>query len=370
MKEEKLINTSAEPVTFEGTKRILDQMNKCVCKIYNKGVGTGFFTKIPVNSKLLPVLITNNHVLGQNEIKKNSIITLSLNYDKKTKKIKIDDDRKTYTNKKLDITIIEIKENEDHLNNEFIDLDDNIIDYFKDNNNKKVNYLNDLYSNRSIYILHYPEDKNIVVSYAQPPKFYDSEINHKCNTDDGSSGSPILLINNQKLIGVHRGSHKKNDYNIGTLIIYAIIEFQKKYNNNINKEVNNINDNKINNYIIAEFETKEDNETIRIINSFEECRRENKWMGDIKEYYNEKEIKDNCEMRINDEIISFSYKYKFNKKGKYIIKYSFKKNVSKINYLFRACKCLVNINLSNFNIQNVINMELIFSGCSSLTNLI
>ena len=85
-------------------------MNKCVCKIYNKGEGTGFFTKIPFNSKLLTVLITNNHVLGQNEIKKNSIITLSLNYDKKTKKIKIDDDRKTYTNKKLDITIIEIKE--------------------------------------------------------------------------------------------------------------------------------------------------------------------------------------------------------------------------------------------------------------------
>ena len=37
MEKEKLISTSAEPVTFEGTKRILDQMNKCVCKIYSKG---------------------------------------------------------------------------------------------------------------------------------------------------------------------------------------------------------------------------------------------------------------------------------------------------------------------------------------------
>ena len=86
MKEEKLINTSAEPVTFEGTKRILDQMNKCVCKIYNKGEGTGFFTKIPFDNILLPVLITNNHVLGQNEIKNKSIIKISLNYDKKAKK--------------------------------------------------------------------------------------------------------------------------------------------------------------------------------------------------------------------------------------------------------------------------------------------
>ena len=77
---------------------------------------------------------------------------------------------------------------------------------------------------------------------------------------------------------------KKNDYNIGTLIIYAIIGFQKKYNNIINKEVNNINDNKINNYIIAEFETKEDNETIRIINSYEECCREYNLNVDEKKY--------------------------------------------------------------------------------------
>ena len=144
------------------------------------------------------------------------------------------------------------------------------------------------------------------------------------------------MINNQKLIGVHYGGYKEDDYNLGTLIIYAIIEFQKKYNNN--NEVNKINDNKINNYIIAEFETKEDNQTIRIINSYEEARRENNRIIDKKEWYNEKEIKDNCEIRINDEKITFAYKYKFNKKGKYIIKYSFNKNITKINYLFRDCE--------------------------------
>ena len=81
--------------------------------------------------------------------------------------------------------------------------------------------------------------------------------------------------------------------------------------------------------------------------------------------YNEKEIKDNCEIRINDEKIPFSYKYKFNKKGKYIIKYSFNKNITKINFLFCDCKCLVNINLFNFNTQNVTNMGCMFLGCSS-----
>ncbi len=33
MSKEKLIYTSPEPVTFEGTEKILNQMNKSVCKI-------------------------------------------------------------------------------------------------------------------------------------------------------------------------------------------------------------------------------------------------------------------------------------------------------------------------------------------------
>ena len=135
MEKEKLINTSPEPVTFEGIATILNQMNKCVCKIYNKYEGTGFFTKIPFNQILLPVLITNNHVLGENEIKNNNIITVSLNYDKEIKTIEINNDRKVFTNKQLDITIIEIKENKDNINNEYIDLDDNMIKFFKNNKN-------------------------------------------------------------------------------------------------------------------------------------------------------------------------------------------------------------------------------------------
>ena len=159
-------------------------MNKCVCKIYSKDEGTGFFTKIPFNNILLPVLITNNHVLSQNDIKNDCTIKLSLNYDKKKKRIKIEEDRKTYTNEELDITIIEIKENKDNINNEFIDLDDDIIDYFRDNEN--VNDLNDKYSNKSIYILHYPKGNKIVVSYGQSPELDNKDIKHKCSTEYGS----------------------------------------------------------------------------------------------------------------------------------------------------------------------------------------
>ena len=81
--------------------------------------------------------------------------------------------------------------------------------------------------------------------------------------------------------------------------------------------------------IIAEIDIKEDNKNIRIINSYEEYYKENKWFNYRKEDENEKEIKENCEIRINDEIIPFSYFYKFNKKGKYNIKYIYKKKYKK-----------------------------------------
>ena len=55
-------------------------------------------------------------------------------------------------------------------------------------------------------------------------------INHKCNTDGGSSGSPILSLKNNKLIGIHLGPSKLDDFNKGTLIIFAIKEFNRMEN--------------------------------------------------------------------------------------------------------------------------------------------
>ena len=105
--------------------------------------------------------------------------------------------------------------------------------------------MNDIYSNKSIYSINYPEDKDIVVSYGQPPQINGSDIKQKCWTEPGSSGSPILLINNQKLIGIHYGYSDHFESNKGTLIIYSIIEFQNIKNNllMINKEGKEIKNN-------------------------------------------------------------------------------------------------------------------------------
>ena len=124
------------------------------------------------------------------------------------------------------------------------------------------------------------------------------------------------------------------------------------------------------NYIECEIEIEEEeNKDIRIINSYEEWHKNNDWDEFKEEYCNENEIKENCEITINNEIITFSYFYKFKNKGKYTIKYLFKNNLTKINHIFSDCRSLTNIDLSNFNTQNVTNMNHMLSDCISLTNI-
>ena len=101
-----------------------------------------------------------------------------------------------------------------------------------------------------------------------------------------------------------------------------------------NKDIiKNIEDNK--NYILIEINIEGDdiNKNIRILNSFEEYKRINKYddKEDDYKYENEKKIKENCIIKINNKIIPFNYLYKFKEKGKFNIEYSFKKKYKKFS---------------------------------------
>ena len=98
--KEVLIEDQPIPVDLEGTKLILSQMENCICQIVKEDgrKGTGFFSTIPFPGKnnLLNVLITNNHILNENDIENNKIIKLIM-YNKEQnieKEIKIDNSRK------------------------------------------------------------------------------------------------------------------------------------------------------------------------------------------------------------------------------------------------------------------------------------
>ena len=221
---EQNISTSPEPISLKITEKIIEQMkNYSICRIINHGIGTGFLMKIPYKSRLLTVLITTNHIINTEDILTNQNISLYLNKERII--IKLDRNRLIYTNEKLDITIIELKEDDHNLNIKYLELDDEIINYFKQNKKETAEYINNLYLNESIYSLNYQKDKDI---FGKILYINNSNITHNCNIKEGSSGSPILLINNQKIIGIHCGSSKQNKYNKGRLLIYSIIEFSKK----------------------------------------------------------------------------------------------------------------------------------------------
>ena len=65
--EGKILKGYPNPVSLKTTEIILEQMKNKVCKIHIKDEFkcTGFFCRIPYHSSLLPVLITNNHIVNE-----------------------------------------------------------------------------------------------------------------------------------------------------------------------------------------------------------------------------------------------------------------------------------------------------------------
>ena len=226
MEDEKMIKNSPDPVDISGTRKVLEQMMNCICKIKVNSVnGTGFFCKIPFENDSLKVFMTNYHVLDDLYYKNNKEINLLINDDKEVKIIKLGEKRQTYFNKKFDITIIELKEN-DNINN-FLELDDNL---FKEET--KV-----YYKGISIYILHYLLGNKATVSYGLSTDIDNFEIKHICSTEHGSSGSPIINLSNHKVIGIHKQGSKNFNFNIGTCLKFPLKDFLTKKDQNDNSKI-------------------------------------------------------------------------------------------------------------------------------------
>ena len=221
---------SPDSVDISRTKIILEQMMNSICKIkINENFGTGFFCEVPFfyDQKTLKVLMTNCHILDPIDYCRNKEINLVLNDDKEVKKINLGIDRKTYFNREFDIAIIEIKECDNIAN--FLELDENLFKY------------GEFYKDISTYILHYPMGNKAEVSYGKLIEINSYDIKHICNTMYGSSGSPILNLSNNKVIGIHKQS--SDDVGKGTFLKFTLKNFYeikkegwklKKFDDNVN----------------------------------------------------------------------------------------------------------------------------------------
>ena len=221
-KQEKILKNNIYPISRKTIKIIDNQLEKYLCKIYNskENNGSGFLCKIPFPDELnlLPVLITNNHVLNEEELTKNKYIEISFNDGNIIKKIDLFPERKIYTSINYDTSIIEIFPEKDG------------IKYFLD---VEINS-EQSYKKEQIYILQYPNGINCSVSYGYINDINYFNIKYTCCTEYGSSGGPIILLNTFKVIGVHKRS-SNFEFNYGTLLQYPILDFNKNKNKNKNK---------------------------------------------------------------------------------------------------------------------------------------
>ena len=149
------------------------------------------------------------------------------------------------------------------------------------------------------------------------------------------------------------------------------LDTQTVYNSykNYEKEVNSNKDNKIIGEIsISVFDIKE---RTQIINSFENVKELNNYKNKENDwkYENKKEIEDNIQIRINDEIKNFRYYYRFKKQGTYKIEYIFKNPLTKTNHMFFGCKNIIKLDFSNFDTSQVTNMSNMFYNCNSLKKI-
>ena len=238
-------------VSLESSQKIIEQMKKNVCQIQSdESQGTGFFCKIPFPdmNNMLPVLITNNHVINEELLYEDDTnILIYTESDKNTKTINLDD-RLKYTSKHFDITIIEIKD-QDKINN-YLELDDAILGDIFDNEIK----LNEIYSDETVYLLQYPEGI-LSVSYGVVKDINEDKkyiFTHMCSTKGGSAGSPVLNLKTNKVMGAHHSGISKKNIAQGTLLNepikdfikhglkkaeFSLKDFNKKYNLNI-KDIN------------------------------------------------------------------------------------------------------------------------------------
>lgn len=233
MENQEIINQVNIRPKSVGTE-IIDEAKLSTCKIeIDNESGTGFFLnltdKIGKNC-----LITNYHVISKEYVDQKKTIRVKLKnggadiiLDRAQRYIKFFEDLFDH-----DIIIIEILES-DNLNNKVKFL----------NYNRKFIHGYRQYIGQDIFIIGYPLDSS-------KPQFNlgkitnlrgTFEFEHYLDTDNGSSGSPILSYDNT-LIGLHRGRYRDTDKKVGIFIGEIIVLLRKELESAINRDISNYNE--------------------------------------------------------------------------------------------------------------------------------
>jgi hypothetical protein len=227
------MNNESDPLL---KNEILELFKKedSICIIFNKMndrtyIENGFF--IGLNEACIPFnkcLICCNHFLTEKDIEIGK--TINLQYKNKKIYLEITKNRRVFTDRHFNYTLIEIFDY------------DNINDFFPIQIYQDID--DNYYKKRDVFFLQYPRGNNeLGLSFGKILEIKDYTIIHNCSTGEGSSGGPILLRDNLLVIGIHIGWIIDNGLKIGASIksiiedikkklgIFKFIDYKEKYKN-------------------------------------------------------------------------------------------------------------------------------------------
>jgi len=218
---------------------------KCLCRIkisesrYQK-YGSGFFCSIPLTNTIykIPVLITANHVLNEENIKNSKQILIEYGDNGERFILTFDKESKIYTHKEFDITIIKIEKKNELFNKcIFMEIDEDTFEneefLIKNIRNKKAYILEyavgkpfnkNNHEQNNKFFQEFIEDKEYAIEEGEI-KFNGRDIEHNIPTNRGASGGPIISGDKFKVIGYHLSKNNNSGIGYGNLLKYPINEF-------------------------------------------------------------------------------------------------------------------------------------------------
>ena len=334
-------------------------LSRSLCKIIiGNTKGSGFFMKSKnIKKGSRHFLVTNFHIISDDIINSKQAIEIHIEYIREKIKIQLDNETRFIRcfPKPLDITIIEILKT-DKLKN--------TIRYLKIDNLHDKEYK--AYLSKDIYILHHPKGGPAECSLGKILNINDNTFQHDAFTEEGSSGSPIILVENLKIIGIHCGKNIIKNLNCGVFI----------------EKINDINAQRVN--VIFD----KDKEKLNIYSDFDSAPplKEGIQIINLRYKYSNSKIlrifgdifalnnKHNCKILVGDKEYNLKGKMALNKMEKigdeYEIKLIIKKGLNNLSHMFYQCNSLSpSSEINKINTSNTTNISHLFLKCEHLSEL-
>ena len=362
------------------TKKKLDKsFGKVLFTVENNGIkGTGFFCKlkIPKSNDFLPVLITATQLYTKDDFYIDKRVKFKIQENDFI--LGVDDFRKSYINDTYEIAILEVKRNDGIDVDSFLEIES--YDNFQPDK---------LYKNKNLGLVTFNKEDKIYEAL----KFTIKEINrnlydfqYTCELNEDFKGYPIINIDKNKIVGLHKEIDKINNVNNGMLLNLPITDFfdeiwRKELFSELPQNGLNIFKSTMTLDSTIILDKEEGNKEVLIIYEVPDPKKINylRIFGD--EFV--KKNKDKCELILYNEKkkerlvydfvsnleIKTAYNFKFNKKFFSIILKA-KEDLTDLSSMFKDCIHLITVDkLSNINTEKVTTMASMFEGCENLLRL-